>query len=122
MTTLTEIAAEVFDAVAAEIDGVVKAVSLSRTVRSTTYDPTTGAYTETTTTVSGRGIAESERTARDAFPEYTFAGTETLWFVAELGGFVPREGDSLSVGGTSHRVLAARDILENEQLFRVLVV
>ena len=120
MPTLTEIAQEAFDAVAAEIPGVIKSVTVSRVVTGNEYDPETGKYNETSMTTNGRAIAESDTAIEDAFPDLTATPSGVIWFVAELD-FAPEENDSFEVNGVKRTVEAVRDILENGELFRVLV-
>lgn len=127
MTTLTEIATEVFNALTEELEGVVKDVTVTRVTKGE-YNAATGKYPQTTQIASGRGLAETDGNSTRSistfaadFPFYTITGNETLWFVSEFE-FPPKAADKFAVDGKTYEVKAVRDILANGELFRVLVV
>lgn len=122
MTTLSSIATEVFDAVASEVEGVIKSIEFSR-ISKGEYDTATGTHAETLVQYAGRGLAETEtaRIITRDFPSYVVTGNETVWFVVDAEQ-TPKVGDSFVVGGRKCKIAATRDILETGELFRLLVV
>jgi len=123
MVTLTSIASEVFDAVAAEVDGVIKTLAFSRSVKGE-YDTETGTYAVTTLDYTGRGLAETENLdyrIKNDFPSYVFTGKETIWFVSELDES-PINNDKVEVDGKTLTIVGVRDILGTGELYRLLLI
>ena len=109
MTTVGQIAATAFDAVAAQITDAIKAATLTYITRGA-YDYATGLYAETETTVSGRSIVDRTQPVRDIFPDYVVGPNENL-FLLEGFPVVPRENYILTIGGVRNSVKRVQDIL-----------
>lgn len=120
-----DIITKAFDKVGAKLDGVIMAITVSRTGGTKTYDPATGAYTGGTPMITtGRGLFEDitiSTLSRNPFPGYVFTGTEKMMFLSELD-WAPKEGDSVSINGKPDMVVkACLDLLQTEEGFRVIV-
>jgi hypothetical protein len=123
MTTLSDIANEVFDAVSAELDGVVKSVTLTREGPTGDYDPETGEYPTAPQVTSARAVLETEKIFESnpvSLPFYVPTGEEALWFACGFG-FAPKPDDVMTVEGKDFVVKYVRDVMNNGELFRLLV-
>lgn len=123
MTTLSDIANEVFDAVAVELDGVIKTITLTRAGVTGEYDPETGTYPTTPQTTTARGLLETEKIFDGKpidTPFYVPTGQTATWFACGFG-FTPKPADIITVDGKDFTVKFVRDILENDELFRLMV-
>lgn len=121
MVTLTSIASEAFDAVATEVDGVIKSLEFSRSVKGE-YNTETGTHDVTPLEYTGRGLSETESVSMSReFPSYVFTGKETMWFVAELDES-PKNSDKMSADNKEYTIVAVRDILGTGELYRLLMI
>ena len=102
MTTVAEIADAAFDNVALAITDAIKTATLS-SVANGSYNYDTGAYSTTTTTISGRCVIDSQTPASDIFPDYVIGPNEQMMM---LEGFssVPYEGWTLTLGSKTYTV------------------
>jgi hypothetical protein len=125
-TTVAAIAAEAFTAVAAEISGVIQACTLTKIAQGT-YNPTTGQYSETTTTATGRAVIATggtveggvANTIKDMFPAYVAGPADVVIFLIELSA-APKENDKITVGGVQRTIKAAGDIVGAGALYVVI--
>ena len=118
MTTVAEIAAEVFEAVRAEIDGVIKDVTLTKSVK-TTYNATTGAHSQTTTTATGLAMEATERAIQDNFPAYVAGPTDRPFYLQGLTT-APAENDTITIGSETLTVKRVADIVGAGALYFVV--
>ena len=109
MTTVAQIADEAFDNVALAITDAIKTATLS-SVANGSYNYDTGAYSTTTTTISGRCVIDSQTPASDIFPDYVIGPNEQIMM---LEGFssVPYEGWTLTLGSKTYTVKRVQDIV-----------
>lgn len=117
-----DILKEAYDGVAAELDGVIKDVTITRS-GVVSYDTTTGQNVTSAPVVqTGRAVIENEQVIRNVFPGYVITGTERLVLLQGLS-WAPAEGDTAAVGGlTTRRVAAVLDLLGSGQGFRAILV
>jgi hypothetical protein len=122
MTTVAEIAAEAFTAVAAELTDVIRSVTITRTTNED-YDPTTGTFASSTASDSGRIVFDTSTPIRDALPGYVAGPGEELVYIEGLDSIEPKENDSLSiVGRGSYRVVQVGNVAGSGGLFAATVV
>lgn len=116
---VADIAKEAFDGVAAELDGVIQAASLIRTIRGA-YDPTSGTFTETAQQWSGRALIADERALADIFPAYVIGPSDRLVY---LEGFTesPKETDKVTIGSKAYQVTKTADIVGAGSFFTVVL-
>ena len=122
--SLASIAEEAFSAVAAEITGIIFPASLYYETQGE-FDPATGSYAVTPTTVTGgRALFNTEtRAVEQSFPSYTVVPGDTM---VTLEGFsvVPKVGWWVRVetlaGTRLMTIKAVADIMEAGQLFNVI--
>jgi hypothetical protein len=123
-TTVAAIAAEAFTGVAAEVSGVIKTCTLTRTTPGE-YDPATGTDgAGTTATDTGRAVFDfstDQRKLSDMFPAFTIGPADKLAYVEGLTTMAPKEADALDIGGDDYAVLAVIDVVEAGGLYAVLV-
>lgn len=107
MTTIATIADEALDAVAADITDAVHTAVVTR-VANGAYNFTTGAYAETPTETTGRGVLATERPIRDVFPNHIIGPKDQLWL---LEGFTSvLEGDDVAINSVDYKVAAVQNI------------
>ncbi|APX88648.1 hypothetical protein BV394_01970 [Brevirhabdus pacifica] len=118
-TTVAEIAAEAFTAVAAEITDAIQSATISYDTQGA-YNATTGTYATTTTTLTGRSVVDQVTPARDIFPDYVIGPRDEMVL---LEGFttVPKETWTLTFSGKDHTIMAVQDIVSAGTLFYVIV-
>jgi hypothetical protein len=85
------------------------------------YDASTGAYSETSVSYTGRAVFDLVATfVRDSFPDYV-AGPmdEAVW----LEGLTtaPKEGQSVAITSINYTIVAVRDVLRSGGLFQCIV-
>lgn len=127
MTTVAEIALEVFTALAEELPDVVKACTLTKVTKGT-YDATTGAYSETPATYTGQAIITTggtvegiNSTLRDAFPAYVAGPTDINMILQGLSA-APEKNDTLTIGSDDWTIKLVGDVVGVGELFIVIVV
>ena len=108
MTTVAEIAAEAFTAVAAELTDVIKTCSITRTTQGA-YNPTTGTYATTTATATGRAVFDTSNKIEDVLPGYVAGPAELIVYFEGLS-FAPVENDTATIAGLTYTVKAVGDI------------
>lgn len=121
MTTVAEIASEAFTAVAAELTGVVKSATLTRTVQGE-YDPETGTFETTTSTDTGRAIFDTSTKIEDALPGYVAGPTEQLVWIEGLDTLEPKENDAIAIVGVDYTVKHVGDIVGAGSLYAATVI
>lgn len=117
-TTVTAIADAAFDAVAAAITDAVQTITLTKTAYSS-YNTTTGAYSEVDTTYSGRGVLDTVKPMADVFPSWTVGPNDQLWLLEGLSA-APAEGDKLTVSSVDYRIAKVQDIVGAGTLYYVV--
>ncbi|MCW2309722.1 hypothetical protein [Rhodobium gokarnense] len=120
-TTVATIAAKAFDGVAAKISGVIQSCTLTRTTQGA-YDPSTGSYSTTTSTDTGRGLFDTSTKIEDALPGYIAGPTEKLVWIEGLDTLTPKENDGLTVGASSYTVMHVGDIVGAGSFYAATVV
>lgn len=117
--TVAQIANLALDAVGGAITDAVHSASLAYDTQGI-YDPATGTYAETTTTLTGgRAVLDTTTPPGDLFPDYTIGPGDQL---VMLEGFTetPREGWRLTFAGTTYHVRTVQDIAAAGTLFYVI--
>lgn len=120
MTTVAEIAAEAFDAVAAELPDTIKTGVFTRRT-ATSHDPTTDKVTNTSVTQNCRLVFASVDAAEDLFPELVLGASDELVYAEGTGAFVPKEADNLVSQGQAFKVVKARDLLRASGLHALII-
>lgn len=117
MPTVSEIAAMALSGVGAAIPDAVHAAALSHDVQGA-YDPTTGAYSTTPSTESGRFVVDTSKPSTDIFPDYVAGSGDELIL---LEGFTAcGEGWTLVGNGKTWIIRQVQDILSAGSLFYVI--
>ena len=75
---------------------MVKDVTLTKSVK-TTYNATTGAHSQTTTTATGLAMEATERAIQDNFPAYVAGPTDRPFYLQGLTT-APAENDTITIG------------------------
>lgn len=126
-TTVAAIAAEAFTAVAAELPDVIKACTLTHVAKGS-YNPTTDAYGQTTTTATGRSLnatgssVESvSSTIKDHFPAYVAGPADVVLFLEGLS-MAPKENDTVTIGAVVRTIKAVGDIVGAGSFYVVIAV
>jgi len=114
MTTVAAIADAAFDAVALAITDAVQTVTVTRVTQGA-YNYTTGAYAETTSAASGRGVLDTVKPVKDIFPSHIIGPKDQLWLLEGFASVL--EGDKVTIGGTNYKVGAVQDIVGAGKLF-----
>ena len=117
-TTVTAIADAAFDAVAAAITDAVQTITLTKTALGA-YNVATGAYAETDTAYTGRGVLDTVKPMRDVFPNWTVGPKDQLWLLEGLSA-APAEGDKLTVSSVDYRIAKVQDIVGAGTLYYVV--
>lgn len=117
MTTVADIAAEAFGAVALEITDAIHSATLTRTTQGA-YTASTGAYAVTTASQTGRAVSDQSRPIADVFPHYVVGPADELFLLEGFTSCV--ENDALSVAGRSMIVRQVLDIANAGSLFYVV--
>lgn len=118
MTTVAQIAAKAFIAVAAKITDAIHPATLTRETQGA-YNPTTGAYAVTTVVQTGRAAVDTVRPVTDVFPSYVVGPGDQLVL---LEGFtIVKENDALVITGKPAMVVrAVQDIVAAGTLFYII--
>lgn len=117
MTTVAAIAAEALNAVAGAVTDAVLSVSVASDTQGA-YDPSTGSYALTTTTVNGRGVLD-DKPISDVFPDYV-AGPKDMLILLE--GFTDvKEGYRVTFNSKTYTVKAVADIMGAGTLFMAVI-
>lgn len=121
MLTVGDIATQAFTGVAQSLSAVIQTATLTRSAQQ--YNPTSGTVVEgspTEDTSTGRCVWANERAVKDAFPHLEVLASDQLVYLIETD-FAPQEGDTISAGGRTARVLAVLDLLNVGEMFAVAV-
>lgn len=118
MTTVALIAAEAFTDVAAELTDVIKSCTLTKTTLGA-YNATTGAHATTTSSVTGRAVAGTERAIQDIFPAYVVGPRDVLFYLEGLSS-PPAENDTLTVNSVDYTITQVGDIVNASTFFAVV--
>jgi len=122
MTTVAEIAAEAFTAVAAELQGVIRSVTVSRTTNGA-YDPATGTFASSTDSDNGRAFFDTSTRIVDALPGHIAGPGEELLWIEGLDTIEPQENDTIAITGKGdYRVVHVGDIVGAGGLFAATVI
>lgn len=117
--SVADIAKQAFDKVASKISGVIQAATITRTVNGT-YNPTTGTYTQSTSTDTGRGVFASEDVAKDIFPDYIIGPSDEMIYLEGLKSLAPKETDNLAIGGRTLTIKRVRNLVNSGGLYAVM--
>lgn len=121
VTTIAEIAETSFSAIAAAVSDAVYTATVTKTTRGT-FNAATGAYSgDTTTTVTGQGVADSVSKVQDLFSNARdFMDTPGLELFLLRGlSSAPEVNDVLTFNGKDFDLVGVRDILHAGVLFYV---
>lgn len=114
MTTVAEIGALAFNAVAAEITDAIHVATITRSTRGA-YSTSTGEYAYSTADQTGRLVVDTVKPVGDVFPEYVSGPNEVLLF---LEGFTScLEGDAITYQGKTRDIVKVQDIVAAGTLF-----
>ena len=108
-TTVTAIADAAFDAVKLAVTDVIFDAEIEYETQGT-YNPSTGTYPVTTTTLTGRALFDTDTPARDIFPDAIIGSNRQLVL---LEGFseVIKEGYKLTISSIDYEIKAAQKIV-----------
>lgn len=127
MTTVAEIALEVFTAIAEELPEVVKDCTLTKSTKGA-YNASAGTYSETPSTYTGKAIITTggtvegiNSTLRDSFPAYVAGPTDINMMLQGLST-APEKNDTLTIGSDIWTVKLVGDIVGVGEFFIVIVV
>jgi len=113
-TTVTAIADAAFDAVDLAITDVIFDASISYETQGA-YDPATGSFTVTTTTLTGRALFDTDTPARDIFPDAVIGSKRQLVLFEGFTEII-KEGYKLTVSSVDYDVKAAQKIVGSNSL------
>lgn len=120
-TTVAEIAAAAFTKVNSKISGVIKACTITRTTQGE-YDPSTGSYSTTTSTDTGRAVFDTKTKIEDALPGYVAGPTEKLVWIEGLDTITSVENDTIVIGGSNYVIKAVGDVAGAGAFFAATVI
>jgi len=120
MTTITAIADAAFDAVALAITDAIDDATISYDTNGT-YNPSTGVYPVTTTTINGRALFDTEIPGNDIFPD-TVIGPQDQLVLLEGFSAVVKEGYKLTVNSVDYEVKRAQAIVGSVSLQYAVVL
>ena len=108
-TTVTAIADAAFDAVKLAVTDVIFDAEIEYETQGT-YNPSTGTYPVTKTTLEGRALFDTDTPARDIFPDAIIGSNRQLVL---LEGFseVIKEGYKLTISSIDYEIKAAQKIV-----------
>lgn len=108
-TTVTAIADAAFDAVNVAVTDVIFDAEIEYETQGT-YDPATGTYSVTKTTLEGRALFDTDTPARDIFPDAIIGSNRQLVL---FEGFteVIKEGYKLTISSIDYEIKAAQKIV-----------
>lgn len=118
-TAVASIAKTAMDGVAAKVDGVIQAATLTRESEGT-YDPDTGTYTPSTEEDTGRAVFASTDAAADIFPEYVIGPSDELIYLEGFTALAPKETDAVTAGGRTLTIMRSRDLLNTGEFYAVI--
>lgn len=120
MTTVSQIAAQAFNAVASSITDVIHDATLSfLTKEARGYDHKSGKYFEQPTEYSGRALFDTVKPASDIFADYTH-GPQDVLVLLEGFGVAAKENWTLTVNSEAYTVKAAQAIVGVSDLVYVV--
>lgn len=122
MTTIATISANAFNAASVAITDVIyDAVLTYVTQADFGYDPNSGQYMKTETSINGRCLFDTTTPAQDIFGDFTQGPREEMVL---LEGFSAecREGWKLTVGGSDYTVQRAQTIAGSVSLQYAVVL
>lgn len=117
-TTVAAIAAEAFDAVAADLSGVIRTGTLTRKADAG-YNPTTEAYTAATGTYTCRVVDASSMPVGALPPGFVSGPGEAVLFIEGLT-VEPRKSDVIAYGSRTRTVSQVADIAGAGGLYAVV--
>ena len=108
-TSVTAIADAAFDAVTVAITDVIFDATVQYETQGA-YDPATGTYTTTTTTLTGRALFDTNTPQRDIFPDEIICSNRQLVL---FEGFTEtiKETYRLTISGVVYEIKAAQKIV-----------
>ena len=113
-TTVTAIADAAFDAVDLAITDVIYDATVAYDTQGV-YDPSTGTYTTTTTTLTGRALFDTDTPARDIFPDAVIGSKRQLVLFEGFTEII-KEGYKLTIASIDYDVKAAQKIVGSNSL------
>lgn len=127
MTTVAEIALEVFIAVAAELPDVIKTCTLTKIAQGT-YNAATDTYTTTPTTATGQALITTggsveglNSTIRDEFPDYVRGPTDVIMIIRGLTA-VPEKNDTITIGAKVWTIRLVADVVGVGELYLITAI
>ena len=108
-TTVTAIADAAFDAVDLAVTDVIFDATVTYETQGT-YDPSTGTYPVTTTTLTGRALFDTDTPARDIFPDAIIGSNRQLVLFEGFTEII-KEGYKLTISSVDYEVKAAQKIV-----------
>jgi hypothetical protein len=125
MTSVAEIALEVFTALAAELPDVVKACTLTKVTQGA-YDATAGSYGEATATYTGQAIITTggtieglNSTIKDVYPAYVAGPTDINMILQGLSA-APEKNDKVTIGSNTWTITLVGDVVGVGELFIIV--
>ena len=119
-TTVEAIADAAFDAVNLAITDVIYDATVAYDTQGT-YNPSTGAYPVTTTTLTGRALFDTDTPARDIFPD-AIIGSKRQLVLFEGFSEIIKEGYKLTIASVDYDVKAAQKIVGSNSLQYAVVL
>jgi len=113
-TTVTAIADAAFDAVDLAITDVIFDATITYDTQGA-YDPATGTFTVTTTTLTGRALFDTDTPARDIFPDAVIGSKRQLVLFEGFSEII-KEGYKLTVSSVDYDIKAAQKIVGSNSL------
>tara|TARA_B100000900_G_scaffold384140_1_gene372720 strand:- start:1789 stop:2160 length:372 start_codon:yes stop_codon:yes gene_type:complete len=108
-TTVTKIADAAFDAVDVAVTDVIFDATVTYQTQGT-YDPSTGTYSVTTTTLTGRALFDTDTPARDIFPDAIIGSNRQLVLFEGFSETI-KEGYKLTISTIDYEIKAAQKIV-----------
>lgn len=121
-TTVSAIALAAFTKVNAKITGVIKSCTLTRAATDARYDPENGTRFGGTNAINDTGgqcFQDTTTPLTDAFPDYVAGPGDALFYIRGLSQ-APKEGDTLTIGGTDYSVRYVGDVAGGGGLYSVI--
>lgn len=122
--SVAQIAAKAFSGVSGAITGAIHDATLSWSVNPTpstpnaSYDPSSGEFTLTPSTDTGRAVVDTVKPISDVFPDYVVGSGDELIL---LEGFTAcQEGWQIAFNGGTWHIKQVQDILAAGSLFYVV--
>jgi hypothetical protein len=120
MTTVTTIADAAFDAVNVAITDVIDDATIAYDTQGA-YDASTGTFTVTANSITGRALFDTETPAADIFPDAVIGPREQMVLLEGFSAEI-KEGYKLTVNSVDYEVKAAQKIVGSNSLQYAVVL